>query len=126
MIRRTPRSTRTDTLSPYSTLFRSAVGRSWLPDLLRAGPDAQGRDHVAQLHPGMEQARLDRPDGALKDGGHLVEAVADAVDQFDDHLLAGPQVLAGPVPTVQPFSILVRVPDAPNFRETGKTSGRTK
>src|SRR3546814_3474945 len=135
MIRRPPRSTRTDTLFPYTTLFRSdcrvgrswqtgvanrpphppahlpaastraagaalaqtvrgtdrsvqdggpasrlaaasgspathaawpprqarnpcldPVGRSWLPDLLRAGPAAQGRDHVAQLHPGMERS----------------------------------------------------------------------
>src|SRR3546814_7304696 len=62
-----PRQARSPCLDP--------VGRSWLPDLLRAGPAAQGRDHVAQLHPGMEQARLDRPDGALKDGGDLVEAV---------------------------------------------------
>src|SRR3546814_380575 len=29
MIRRPPRSTRTDTLFPYTTLFRSAVPRSW-------------------------------------------------------------------------------------------------
>src|SRR3546814_18308738 len=40
MIRRPPRSTRTDTLFPYTTLFRSdeALGRSiadWLPPLLQ-------------------------------------------------------------------------------------------
>src|SRR3546814_1394797 len=29
MIRRPPRSTRTDTLSPYTTLFRSVFGRAW-------------------------------------------------------------------------------------------------
>src|SRR3546814_10605390 len=29
MIRRPPRSTRTDTLFPYTTLFRSAPGASW-------------------------------------------------------------------------------------------------
>src|SRR3546814_19263548 len=29
MIRRPPRSTRTDTLFPYTTLFRSAAGRLW-------------------------------------------------------------------------------------------------
>src|SRR3546814_2574563 len=33
MLRRPPRSTRTDTLFPYTTLFRSAVGQ-----ILRAGP----------------------------------------------------------------------------------------
>src|SRR3546814_3573059 len=35
MIRRLPRSTRTDTLFPYTTLFRSVVDRN-LPDLNRA------------------------------------------------------------------------------------------
>src|SRR3546814_16969844 len=35
MIRRPPRSTRTDTLFPYTTLFRSAVGRLVAPDALR-------------------------------------------------------------------------------------------
>src|SRR3546814_4356934 len=29
MIRRPPRSTRTDTLFPYTTLFRSVEGRDW-------------------------------------------------------------------------------------------------
>src|SRR3546814_10516725 len=31
MIRRPPRSTRTDTLFPYTTLFRSAAGWCWSP-----------------------------------------------------------------------------------------------
>src|SRR3546814_19309415 len=99
-----PRQARNPCLDP--------VGRSWLPDLLRAGPAAQGRDHVAQLHPGMEQARLDRPDGALKDGGDLVEAVADAVDQYDDTALFGAPVQAGPGPQLTQFSTLIRVPPA--------------
>src|SRR3546814_10254449 len=30
MIRRPPRSTRTDTLFPYTTLFRSNLGNAWL------------------------------------------------------------------------------------------------
>src|SRR3546814_10836688 len=35
MIRRPPRSTRTDTLFPYTTLFRSAANNSFKPNLLR-------------------------------------------------------------------------------------------
>src|SRR3546814_2585800 len=31
MLRRPPRSTRTDTRCPYTTLFRSACGRRWAP-----------------------------------------------------------------------------------------------
>src|SRR3546814_9700949 len=54
MIRRPPRSTRTDTLFPYTTLFRSAIaaGRANLPDALRRSlvdGDPLGR-RVAQSH----------------------------------------------------------------------------
>src|SRR3546814_5397840 len=49
MIRRPPRSTRTDTLFPYTTLFRSDVG------LVLA--IAEGRDHVLRLTaPGTQDA----------------------------------------------------------------------
>src|SRR3546814_18583436 len=53
MLRRPPRATRTGTLSPYTTLFRSYVGRI-------------GDDQVV-LTPGHagEQIRLDRLDAAL-------------------------------------------------------------
>src|SRR3546814_12288741 len=37
MIRRPPRSTRTDTLFPYTTLFRSLTGHVW-PAVLGLGP----------------------------------------------------------------------------------------
>src|SRR3546814_1275196 len=37
MIRRPPRSTRTDTLFPYTTLFRSVPSIDWLTLLLRGG-----------------------------------------------------------------------------------------
>src|SRR3546814_17947672 len=49
MIRRPPRSTRTDTLFPYTTLFRSDADRR--PDL-RAGPAAgAGRRHGEARRP---------------------------------------------------------------------------
>src|SRR3546814_4086165 len=40
MIRRPPRSTRTDTLFPYTTLFRSKSGERGVDDLLRFGEQA--------------------------------------------------------------------------------------
>src|SRR3546814_812376 len=47
MIRRPPRSTRTDTLFPYTTLFRS---RTWRRDcILRATPLARGRIVVRRV-----------------------------------------------------------------------------
>src|SRR3546814_7757781 len=58
MIRRPPRSTRTDTLFPYTTLFRSHVGRQ-LAEVAQAVEDAHLR--IAQ---DAEPARL----GNLRDG----------------------------------------------------------
>src|SRR3546814_3221822 len=55
MIRRPPRSTRTDTLFPYTTLFRSAV--------LEAGTDKGGQllRRREQLGPGAAAADLGAP-----------------------------------------------------------------
>src|SRR3546814_8650928 len=61
MIRRPPRSTRTDTLFPYTTLFRSACGRSRGRGCREAGRSRQYlgdlRDDVGKLHLAGEDAR---------------------------------------------------------------------
>src|SRR3546814_2434864 len=63
MIRRPPRSTRTDTLFPYTTLFRSGAKRSWRFPVRKASsvprqparPDGTGRfrcrseEHTSEL-----------------------------------------------------------------------------
>src|SRR3546814_6386860 len=70
MIRRTPRSTRTDTLVPYTSLFRSAGGRTELAGVLRPtvcegllprDPDGSrlrhgAMDSVCAFHPAAESA----------------------------------------------------------------------
>src|SRR3546814_14060069 len=66
MIRRPPRSTRTDTLFPYTTLFRSLVGiQVRVLELL-------GSKHVLIVHgkDGMDEASLGAATlvGELKDG----------------------------------------------------------
>src|SRR3546814_19764103 len=43
MIRRPPRSTRTDTLVPYTTLFRSRLSASEVPGRARSGGIMRGR-----------------------------------------------------------------------------------
>src|SRR3546814_8330480 len=47
MIRRPPRSTRTDTLFPYTTLFRSAAVPAADDDVTVVGRAAVDQDHVA-------------------------------------------------------------------------------
>src|SRR3546814_4428821 len=49
MIRRPPRSTRTDTLFPYTTLFRSVLGESGRGKAAKRGRSEQGGSRL-QLH----------------------------------------------------------------------------
>src|SRR3546814_10688188 len=59
MIRRPPRSTRTDTLFPYTTLFRSEVGQGQaFGDECRVGIIVieQGADRVAERHAGVARS----------------------------------------------------------------------
>src|SRR3546814_11394797 len=46
MIRRPPRSTRTDTLFPYTTLFRS---RFWYLHYVGVRPEQQGKGHGGRI-----------------------------------------------------------------------------
>src|SRR3546814_5329842 len=69
MIRRPPRSTRTDTLFPYTTLFRSF--RSAAPG--RIDHDAR-RNVILQRHRGIEIALADRAFGA-RDGADREGAI---------------------------------------------------
>src|SRR3546814_10669446 len=64
MILRPPRSTRTDTLFPYSTLFRSE------PDRLRADQDALGVEAVEQV---VEAAPLLADPGRRRSEEHTSE-----------------------------------------------------
>src|SRR3546814_6784043 len=58
MIRRPPRSTRTDTLFPYTTLFRSVISGalslhsqtpSWLSRSARSGTMPRSEEHTSEL-----------------------------------------------------------------------------
>src|SRR3546814_19437607 len=85
MLRRPPRSTRTDTLFPYTTLFRSPDReREWREDHCRDG-DRIGRDYAAtgdvhhprpgdvstsaQRRQGPVRFRYERGDGVARAGG---------------------------------------------------------
>src|SRR3546814_13766280 len=58
MIRRPPRSTRTDTLFPYTTLFRSAVAIAFdMLQLQHAGPRADSDRRLARQPAFSHEAR---------------------------------------------------------------------
>src|SRR3546814_3567678 len=81
MIRRPPRSTRTDTLFPYTTLFRSQLHRQLVGQLLGAHGAAVthlvGVDHQSLGDGGAEAVGLDHQGD---EGTHLVEA-----DRSEEH-----------------------------------------
>src|SRR3546814_18493879 len=84
MIRRPPRSTRTDTLFPYTTLFRSRQGRPARRHHALADPGPAARDGEApagrrdaggahrRRHPRQLLRRADRPADGLGLAGLLV------------------------------------------------------
>src|SRR3546814_7670560 len=76
MIRRPPRSTRTDTLFPYTTLCRSPVKFSDTPGRLRRPPPMLGEhseEILAEL--GYDGGAIDamRADGAIRSEEHTSE-----------------------------------------------------
>src|SRR3546814_7386864 len=73
MIRRPPRSTRTDTLFPYTTLFRSGVGG--LADLAVRGRHRRGIDDRASIAiaPRIERHHARRRPGDATEGADEVD-----------------------------------------------------
>src|SRR3546814_1191164 len=84
MIRRPPRSTRTDTLFPYTTLFRSCRGCSVLRSLgpvLPAHHDGAGED-VMQAPAALVQQHHDEHQPGSEADGHIEQ-------QDDENSLQG-------------------------------------
>src|SRR3546814_1871883 len=81
MIRRPPRSTRTDALFPYTTLFRSVVGRRGAgvgevaaataghQDFLADTTGVLDHPHALAALPGADRAH--QPGSAATDNGHI-------------------------------------------------------
>src|SRR3546814_2141048 len=85
MIRRPPRSTRTDTLFPYTTLFRSRdAGLAGQPVI------AKRLDQIVELSFGP--AALDMPVDDGRDAGRIIAAILQPPQSLDQTLrdLAGP------------------------------------
>src|SRR3546814_18786990 len=82
MTRRPPRATRTDTLFPAATLFRSAAQRTWLFAILRNAVIDAAR--ARRSRPPL--AAGDEPEGGLPDGD-AIDAVLLAwqVERSEEH-----------------------------------------
>src|SRR3546814_12019083 len=102
MIRRPPRSTRTDTLFPYTTLFRSLPKNAQVVAL-----DGRGRQHSSeQLAVRMEHWRgLGRDLAFLVGGpeGHAADVIARADEQWSLGPLTLPHMLVRLVLAEQPY-----------------------
>src|SRR3546814_1636566 len=74
MVRRPPRSTRTDTLFPYTTLFRSPAGDAIPPDIAqmrtRGGHSLCADADQARLHHRAPRAHAAEPIAAGKKTSH--------------------------------------------------------
>src|SRR3546814_12798641 len=93
MIRRPPRSTRTDTLFPYTTLFRSLAAErerlQWQADEL--GQLALQPDEWDALQ--AEQSRLAHAQALLDGAGQIIEALDGEYDSAGHRLTAAPHIL---------------------------------
>src|SRR3546814_19953176 len=88
MIRRPPRSTRTDTLFPYTTLFRSAV----LVELLERHSNARLVGDGEHAHPPPEQPhRVDRVE-RLRSARNLHDGQGPALGRTHDADFEPPKV----------------------------------
>src|SRR3546814_4133923 len=93
MIRRPPRSTRTDTLFPYTTLFRSAIA---IKRALLSVSDTTGIVDLgkALAGKGVELVSTGGTAKALRDAGLTVRDIAD--------LTGRPELMDGRVKTLHP------------------------
>src|SRR3546814_14571726 len=84
MIRRPPRSTRTDTLFPYTTLFRSQLNRPFNfrdPTVVLGGRANYG-DRVDKINPQFSLLATDRWDTGIGEIGALINGTYSKSDYY--------------------------------------------
>src|SRR3546814_13518808 len=85
MIRRPPRSTRTDTLFPYTTLFRSSLGLVYAPD------NGLGLRLTATAWDSRLQDRIISPESAAESVTTGPQFMVDNESLFPDRVTRDPQ-----------------------------------
>src|SRR3546814_8584663 len=96
MLRRPPRSTRTDTLFPYTTLFRSDVAHH-VTEIVFGGDDLDLHDRLEQDRAGLVEAFLEaHRAGDLERHFRRVDLMVRTVDQLHldvDDRIAGKEAV---------------------------------
>src|SRR3546814_3096617 len=108
MIRRPPRSTRTDTLFPYTTLFRSAFE---IPAAVQAAGlklGARGGDEQ-EAWLGRLEAAADRAEFERVIAGELPKGLPDAVQALKASLASDPPKLASRVSSQKVIEVIAPV-----------------
>src|SRR3546814_13336118 len=121
MLRRPPRSTRTDTLFPYTTLFRSVLSRAGA--LLARDLGEEGAPLPHQLvYPGLHRCSVDRSHLELRQAerteqAELVVSFVDVASQAPLDPPLHPQLAVGhhvgvdpPPPPLRPDEVAQQVP----------------
>src|SRR3546814_6626635 len=73
MLLRPPRSTRTDTLFPYTTLFRSRSKEAFRQSVGRGAPGRQSRMHGGETRPGPRESLACSDDRGARSEEHTSE-----------------------------------------------------
>src|SRR3546814_17544252 len=125
MIRRPPRSTRTDTLFPYTTLFRSRHGRRAAPLFPRAPALLCRRVHRAgarrPLRLTIRQTRSEQQGDALTDAGTVQPTIRERPARITDIACVIRPFPAGRRNTAARHAS----PARPEERRVGKEGGST-
>src|SRR3546814_12660460 len=129
MIRRPPRSTRTDTLVPYTTLFRSAGQRERSPLYVQLSDGAIRNDYTLklrnmELRPRRVEVAIDGLPGARLwiDGGSRETARQSLVMPLAPDSVTSARlfiVAPGEGPARQDFTLAVRPPDNDPLGDSG-------
>src|SRR3546814_19709967 len=99
MIRRPPRSTRTDTLFPYTTLFRSLLQipqvQAGLPEGRRVGVITFDARRLSQAQLAAAGAPPDTPLVGLEEGRELHRVITQDLRRLDDRAAQADVLAAG-------------------------------
>src|SRR3546814_1605934 len=122
MIRRPPRSTRTDTLFPYTTLFRSARGGLMEADDQEQSGDDTGHRHGQPDQAGGAQVLLD--EGRVADRSEEHTSELQSLMRISYAVFCLKKKTKSPITSNKPHSAITDVLTSTNLSTTNRQSQR--